>query len=323
MAVFTLKLAPPFRLDLTVWVLRRVPINQMDRWDGQTYRRILVLGETAVEVEVVQRGTAQSPELLVTTRGGRMTSTRLTDLKAILEKILGLNIDLRPFYQLAKHDPRLAELIEPFVGFRPPRLASVFETLLNGVACQQVSLIAGMHLLNHLCREYGLAIGENHAVPRPVDLASARREQLRGLGFSNRKAQTILDIARSIVEGRLDLEGLSALTDAEALDRLLELKGIGRWTAQYILLRGLGRLDVFPADDVGSQKKMQQWLKRRDTPDYDGMYRIIAPWRPYRGLIYFSLLLNHQCRVGLIKPTAASASQQLSRRRDPCPTTLT
>ena len=100
------------------------------------------------------------------------------------------------------------------------------------------------------------------------------------------------------------MEGLSTLDDATALDRLLELKGIGRWTAQYSLLRGLGRLDVFPADDVGSQSKMQRWLKGRNRPDYDRMYRILAPWRPYRGLIYFYLLLNHQSRLGLLGPSA-------------------
>lgn len=171
---------------------------------------------------------------------------------------------------------------------------------MNAIACQQLSLAVGVHLLNRLCSAYGWAVGEHHAFPRPVDLASATPQHLRRLGFSGRKAEVILDIAQAIVEGRLDLEALSALDDTAAMDRLLELKGVGRWTAQYILLRGLGRLDVFPADDVGSQSKMQWWLRRKERPDYDGMHRIIAPWRPYRGLIYFYLLLNHQCRLGLL-----------------------
>src|SRR5205814_501588 len=104
---------------------------------------------------------------------------------------------------------------------------------------------------NRLCRAYALAVGEDHAFPRPVDLASASPAQLRRLGFSGNKSLVILTAARAIVEGRLNLEDLAALDTAEALDHLIALKGIGRWTAQYILLRGLGRLDVFPADDVG------------------------------------------------------------------------
>src|SRR6185312_2996948 len=145
-----------------------------------------------------------------------------------------------------------------------------------------------------LCHAYGPAVGENHGFPRPVDLASVSPVALRRLGFSRNKSRVILTVARAIVEGYLNLEGLAELDSAEALDRLVALKGIGRWTAQYILLRGLGRLDVFPADDVGSQNKMQRWLHRKQRPDYEKMYRILAPWRPYRGLLYFYLLLNHQ-----------------------------
>ena len=63
MAVFTLTPAPPFRLDLTVWVLRRLPINQMDRWDGKTYRRVLMLNDKPVEVALLQAGSARAPQL--------------------------------------------------------------------------------------------------------------------------------------------------------------------------------------------------------------------------------------------------------------------
>lgn len=300
MALLTLKPVPPFRLDLTVWVLRRLPINQMDCWDGQMYRRLFVLGGKPVSVEVIQGGPPQEPELTVKTPGSRLNSRMREELLATLDKVLGLNVDLAPFYRIAAQDRRLASLVEPIIGFKPPRLPSVFETLLNGIACQQVSLVVGVHLLNRLCRTFGLAAGEDHAFPRPADLTSALPQHLRGIGFSIHKAEAILGIAHAVLEGRLDLEELSTLDDAAVLERLLQLKGIGRWTAQYVLLRGLGRLDVFPADDVGSQSKMQRWLGRSDRPGYEQMYRILAPWRPYRGLVYFCLLLQHQHRQGLL-----------------------
>jgi DNA-3-methyladenine glycosylase II len=301
MAFVTITPPPPFRLDLTVWVLRRLPINQMDRWDGTTYRRVLMLGNTPVEIAVVQAGSARAPKLSITFQGARLGIRGREVLVSTLDKMLGLSVDLHPFRCLAEGDKRLAGLIDPFIGFEPPRLPSVFETLVNGIACQQLSLQVGIHLLNRLCRAYGLAVGENHAFPRPIDLAPASPAQLRRFGFSSNKSQVILAAARSIAEGRLNLEDLAALDTAEALDRLMELKGVGRWTAQYTLLRGLGRLDVFPADDVGSQNKMQRWLRQRQRPDYEKMYRILAPWRPYRGLLYFYLLLNHQARLGLLE----------------------
>jgi DNA-3-methyladenine glycosylase II len=77
----------------------------------------------------------------------------------------------------------------------------VFESLINGIACQQLSLQVGMHLLNRLWRAYGLPVGENHAFPRPVDLASASLALLRPLGFSGNKARFILTLARAVVEG--------------------------------------------------------------------------------------------------------------------------
>jgi DNA-3-methyladenine glycosylase II len=307
MSSFTITPPPPFRLNLTVWVLRRLPINQMDRWDGKTYRRVLVLDDRALEIAVVQVGSARAPKLSVTAQGSRLGIRRREALVSTLDRVLGLNVDLHSFRRLTKSDQRLAGLIDPFIGFKPPRLPSVFETLVNGIACQQLSLQVGIHLLNRLCRAYGLPVGESHAFPRPIDLAPASPAQLKRFGFSGNKARVILTTARSIAEGRLNLEDLTALDTTEAFDRLIALKGVGRWTAQYILLRGLGRLDVFPADDVGSQNKMQRYLRLGRRPGYEEMYRLLARWRPYRGLLYFYLLLNHQARQGLLEPPPTRA----------------
>ena len=214
--------------------------------------------------------------------------------------MLGLNIDLTPFYRLAQADQKLADLTGRFVGFKPPRLPTIFETMVNGIACQQISLAAGLQLLNRLCGAWGLERGGQHAFPRPEDLVPARAEDLRKLGFSGRKGQGILDRARSIAEGTLALEELSGMEDAAAVARLRQLPGLGRWTAQYVLLRGLGRLDVYPADDVGSQNKFKRWLSLEERPCYDAIYQILDHWRPYRGLFYFYLLLDQQARQGLL-----------------------
>src|SRR5690348_8871541 len=136
MAVVKLTPMPPFRLDLTVWVLRRLPINQMDRWDGKTYRRVLMLGNTLVEMAVVQRGSERAPQLTVTAGRVRLGSKTCEAMISMLDKMLGLSVDLRPFRRLAEGNQRLSSLIDPFVGFKPPRLPSVFETLVNGIACQ-------------------------------------------------------------------------------------------------------------------------------------------------------------------------------------------
>ncbi len=300
MASFLLEPTSPFRLDLTVWILRRLPVNAMDQWDGRRYRRLFAAGGAPVGIIVEQAGSAAAPQLQVTTWPGRVSSRAKTDLARKLERVLGLSVDLTPFFRLASSDKTLAEFVARFRGFRPPRLPSVFEALMNGIACQQLSLTVGIYLLNRLCTTYGLSADGHFAFPRPEDLSRTTIEKLRSLGFSRRKAETIIDISRAVAGGRLDLESLNDLDDASGIARLREIKGVGRWTAEYVMLRGLGRLNIFPGDDVGGQKRLQAWLKMKSQPDYESTYRTLERWAPYRGLLYFFLLLNDQMRKGYL-----------------------
>ena len=117
-------------------------------------------------------------------------------------------------------------------------------------------------------------------------------ETLRNLGFSRQKAAALIDLARAVTEGRLNLENLESMDDEGALGKLQELRGVGRWTAEYALLRGLGRFHIFPGDDVGVRNRLQRWLNLRKPLDYEGVRRIMRRWQPYGGLIYFHLLLT-------------------------------
>jgi DNA-3-methyladenine glycosylase II len=108
----------------------------------------------------------------------------------------------------------------------------------------------------------------------------------------------LLDISSAIRDRRLNLQSLVQLDNQLALERLVELKGVGRWTAEYVLLRGLGRLDIFPGDDVGARKKLAQFLRKKKPLDYDGVHRAVTGWQPYAGLIYFHLLLARIKKAG-------------------------
>lgn len=302
----TIKPAAPFRLDFAAWVLRRVPVNAMDCWDGHTYSRLIQIGQTPVPVQVVQIGPPAEPVLHVTASVRTSVKVRSATV-AFLNRGLGLDLDLAPFHLFARQDKRLDSLVRPYVGFKPPRLASVFETLLTAIACQQLSLHVGITLLNRLCASHGENCGGHHAFPRPEDLADAQPDDLKRLGFSGAKAKTILGAARAIVSGELDLESLAQLDNASAFDQLLQLPGVGRWTAQYVLLRGLGRLDVFPADDIGGQNKLQRWLRLKTRPDYDKTNQLLRRWAPYQGMLYFHLLLDELSRRGLLVADQISA----------------
>jgi DNA-3-methyladenine glycosylase II len=299
---FFLEPVPPFRLDLTAWTLRRRPDNAIDRWDGATYRRVLTPAGRPVEVAVVQTGPPESPRLRVTVHGAALRSGLKQAVTADLERLLGLRIDLAAFYRLVARDVELGHLAQRFRGMKPPRFPSVFETIVNAIACQQVTLTVGIGLLNRLAAGYGpLVAGEEgsaHAFPRPEDLMRLDPDELRQLGFSRQKGRAMIELAQTSAVGHAELEGLAALSDEEAVVALCRLRGVGRWTAEYVLLRCMGRLHIFPGDDVGARNNLQRWLHLADPLDYEAVCRTVAHWQPYGGLIYFHLLLDRLAEAG-------------------------
>ena len=236
---FCIPVLPPYRLDLTAWALRRRPHNAVDRWDGRTYQRVLELECGAVEVAVVQEGEPAAPRLSVTLTGVRLDQEAEDAAGVVLIRLLGLEIDLSAFYSLADGDPFLGPLAARFRGVKPPRLPNLFECLVNAIACQQLTLTVGIGLLNKLAATYGAGLGgrAQHAFPLPAQLAGIDPEALRSLGFSGAKARSLVALADAVETGAFDAEAIESLDDEEALAALTRLRGIGRWSGEYALLR--------------------------------------------------------------------------------------
>jgi DNA-3-methyladenine glycosylase II len=307
---FTLEPVPPFRLDRTVWALRRRPDNTLDQWDGQVYRRVLVIKRESVAIAVAQTGSADDSSLQVVVTNQQLPAGTQLAVTSALERLLGLHTDLTGFYRLAAGDAQLGPLVQRFRGLKPPRFPTVFETLVNAIACQQVTLTLGIRVLNRLADTYGLAAGRDpgsaHAFPEPDALAGLEPDALRGMGLSRQKARALRTLAGALTEGTLELGALEAMDDDTARAWLCQLRGVGRWTAEYVLLRGLGRLHVFPGDDVGARNNLRHWLELSEPLNYAGVRRVLARWAPYGGLIYLHLLLDHLAAKGWL-PGAGDA----------------
>jgi DNA-3-methyladenine glycosylase II len=299
------ELAEPFRLDLTVWALRRRAHNQVDRWDGRGYSRVFALGEEVGTLSVEQSGAPDAPRLTITFANRALDQSSESDVRHALDRLLGLPVDLSGFKAVAASDPVLHQLAARMRGFRPPRFPTVFEALLNAVACQQLSITVGVHLLNRLAAAHGPPLAgvpdAPRAFPGPHDLAVVSPAELRRLGFSLTKARTIIGAAQAIVDGALDLEGLERVDDQAVVEQLTGLYGVGRWSAEYVMLRGLGRLHIFPGDDVGARNKLERFLEIESKLDYEGVGRVLARWRPYAGVIYLHLLLDSLSEAGLVQ----------------------
>lgn len=272
---------------------------------------MLAIQNKAVLVSVTQSGSVDAPRLDITASGAHLPASVKAAVAAALAKLLGLRADLKAFYQLAAEHSRLHELASRFRGLKPPRFPAVWEGLVNGIACQQLSLSVGILLLNRLAKQHGLPFGddeERRAFPRPEDLAAAAPESIRSLGFNGAKTRELIELGREIASGQLDLESLTDLDNTSATSRLLELPGVGRWTAEYVLLRGMGRTDVFPGDDIGARNNLARWLRLRKPLDYNRVMRAVRKFSPYGGLIYFHLLLDGLERAGYLQPETGMAS---------------
>jgi len=299
-----LEIAAPaaFLLDLTVWALRRTPANRIDAWDGVRWRRCLTVGGEPAPVEVEQTGTVQAPWLVVHCAGqSTPRAGRCAQIVGQVRAMLGLDVAVEPFERMVAGDAQLAPLAARYRGFRPPRLPSVFEALANAVACQQVSLASGLALLGktavYLAPQASQTIPP--PFPSPAAVLAAGAQTLHELGWSQRKADYLLGCAQAVQSGALDLQALLAADDAQAVALLSRLRGIKRWSAQYVALRGLGRLAVLPVDDVGAHKHLALWLGQPRL-DAAAMQTLTLRWQPYAGMVYFLLLLKRLDDHGLL-----------------------
>jgi 3-methyladenine DNA glycosylase/8-oxoguanine DNA glycosylase len=183
------------------------------------------------------------------------------DLVDPLRHYLGEPFDLDGFAAFAATDPVLAKLADGLRGFRPPLALDPYETLVTSITAQQISLYAAFAVRNRLIQAFGEPFEHAWSFPTRERMASAEPEELLPLGFSRRKADYAVGLARS----DLDLDGLALLPDEEIRARLVALPGIGEWTAEWYLARHLARPDAWPHGDLGLRKAVLHFYGEEDT----------------------------------------------------------
>jgi DNA-3-methyladenine glycosylase II len=140
-----LKAVPPFRLDYTVWALRRRPENMIDRFEEKSYKRLTVVDDTPVEIVAHQPDIRKAEiEVLLKSESKNLKRRQAETIKELLKQVLGMEKNLAEFYQRAKKMPLLRKLVDHFRGLKPPMFPTVYEAALNAISCQQLSLIVGI-----------------------------------------------------------------------------------------------------------------------------------------------------------------------------------
>ena len=172
------------------------------------------------------------------------------EIRVEVLKLLGLEFDLPPFYAWSQTDPVLGPIALRLAGFRPPLSPDPFETLVTSITAQQVSLFAAFAIRSRMIERFGERADLAYAFPTRERLAQATEAELVAVGFSRRKAEYTISLARSDV----DLDALATLEDDEVRARITALRGLGPWTAEWFLARHLARPRAWPVGDIALQK---------------------------------------------------------------------
>ena len=291
MHVHEIPVVMPYRLDLTVSVLRRLSTNVVDVLTPQgMYVRALSGFPEPVVVRATQ---ARAPPSRSASRS-RVTRATTPPFSGLSARVLGADRDLRKFYRAAAHIPWLAPLVKRMRGVKPPRYPSLWEACANAIVFQQLSLRAASAIMHRLILAVGKSV-ETRGIPVPLypfpspdSVQRARDHRLRATGLSANKIATLRRVAEALSSGALDATALERCTSADAAAILCRIKGIGPWTAAVILLRGLGRLDVFPLNDTSVARNVA--LIAGSAP-FDAQH-VLKTLGPQHGMLYFHLLLG-------------------------------
>ncbi len=295
---------PPFNFALTA---ENQPYFRKGAADdpgkGGVYQRLLDLGDTLALATARPAGTVAQPAVAVEIAGEGLTAAAGDVAQAQMAQLLGVAQDLTPFYRRAAADPTLAGLVARFYGMHLPRTVSVFEALTQAILGQQLAASVARVIRALLIETYGrrgrFDGQEYYAFPRPEALAGASIADLRQLKLSQRKAEYLQGIAREELArpGGLDA-ALESLSDEEVVRELTALRGVGKWSAEWVLTRALGRDDAFPVGDLALRRIVSRLYFGGAALTDGELAEFSRRWMPYRSWATHYLFAALRAGVG-------------------------
>jgi DNA-3-methyladenine glycosylase II len=281
-----LQLPGPLDIPGSLELFRRSGDDLIDRWNGTTLARTARSGDRIAAYIAAPSGSVEAPAILVSVE-------HPGDLPVAVDQVKRTFVPAPPeFADLLAADPIIAGLEARYPGVRPVRQFDLFSALVRGISAQQVNLRWAVTTRRRLAETFG----ERHEIAGhavytlPAErLSMVNPADLRALQFTTRKAEYIVHAAQAIAGGQVSVEQLAALPDEEVIARLSALRGIGRWTAEWILARTLGRPTVV-AGDLGVRKAVGMAYLGAPLPSEAEVRRATAHWGASAGVAQQLLL---------------------------------
>ncbi|OPA74033.1 hypothetical protein BVG16_25085 [Paenibacillus selenitireducens] len=292
MESMSLDIFPCAPYDFSKMIRRLQGVNhEMYRIRGEQLIRTIRYEGHVLVMQAESVGTVDEPKLRIELHGSNMENLDREGLKRYLETILSTSLDIQAFYDHLAEDARLEPLAERFYGLRFILEADLFECMAKTIIGQQLNL-AFASTLNRRLMEVATKPVHWEGMELPVfpsceDVARLEYSQLRELQYSQRKAEYVIDFARLVADGGLDLKRLHSETNEEIVASLSKLRGIGRWTAECFLMFGMGRTDLLPAADIGLRNGVKKLYGLSERPTEAEVRDIGAAWAPWSSYITF------------------------------------
>ena len=299
----SIKPVPPFNFELTAgyhtYFQSRYGTDTME--DG-VYRRLIDLDDKLVLASVRSIGTLEAPELTLELQGPELNPDDVESATDRVSWLLGVDQGLAPFYELGRADQAMAGLVEQFYGLHLPHTASVFEALVLAVLGQQISTNVARIIRTLLIETFGPSAefdGETYyAFPRPASIWASSPAELHTMKLTQRKSEYVHGLAGSALDPEMGLECLEELTDREIVEKLVALRGVGMWTAQWALIRAVGRPDALPLGDLALRRVVSRLFMDGEDVNDAKVEEIAQRWSPYRTYATVYLFSALRTRAG-------------------------
>jgi DNA-3-methyladenine glycosylase II len=287
---------PPFDFGLSAKIFSDGD-KQVRKYENGRFWQVIKVGNKLILVIVKGLGTVDKPKLAVELKSNELMSQSDTKKACeIIRIIFNLEFDLNQFYNQTRDDKIMAGITQNLRGLKGPTTPTVYEALVDSITEQQISLEVANSLETKLIKTFGeaLSLGDNvyYAYPTPRRLAVASIEELRRCGLSSKKAEYIKEVSQLIADGKLDLEKFKDYEDTkEIINELDKMRGIGVWTAELTMVRGMPKLEAMPADDLGLRRAISHFYCRDKKISSEEARRIAEKWGKWKGLAGFYLIM--------------------------------
>jgi DNA-3-methyladenine glycosylase II len=293
MSEIRLTIPETFSYDMNLQFLLRSPRELLHRVDNNTVIKLLKAGEEKILFSI----RPGKQKLITTFLNGDPSQAGKAFVKEYIKEWFDLETDLDPFYEMASKDKLLKDLVKKYHGYRIIGQPDLFESITWAIIGQQINLAFAYTLKQRFVEQFGERLlwqeQSYYLFPRPELVTQLKDDVLLQLQFSRQKSRYAITIAEAFASGDISKEKLKHLPLQEAKERLMKIKGVGNWTANYALMKTFRYPDAFPLEDAGVHNAIKNLKKMDRKPTLEEVKKVFKKykgWEAYATLYLWKSL---------------------------------